>query len=810
MRRYQDMRVLFALLALTLWFVSCSADDSFTSNATSYNVGDQMVLTLVTANVYSQIDITVNNPSIVFASITDASNGFTGTLTFTGTVTCQMAATASSNQLNITATVVPFPSGTPSTLTPIAVTVVSPPGACNVYFTVPATDPAQIGAGQSFPVTIQTTIALNEAYITLNGQFFCNIGPVAIGATGSCTGFVPCFLPSCAEFAIVGQVTGSAAVTYPGPTVQLIPNPECVPAFGLQQEPSPACLAQFTVLSTVDFTFQINPNDNIDEYSNFEIWANTATTGFPTSFFVARVAGPLCTLVSGQFTYLIARWVIPCELNAVGSLTFTLSYTQTLDGHEKFLRSLSITNGGAGFTIVPNNACNLSLILNYPGSCALPYVQSDCGCLAEGSGSSLAPCGNCAACPSLAVQSSDPIVPGSVLNFYVHDGSIPSVSGSSGGGTFGVIFDLTYYTSQNFTYAVSPTNFYVAFDTAGLNNVGFKPIASFGNTLTSIPTSSVAFNSLAAFPFAGVDQIWVVDLGGDLYCGTQASISSSGSTGISTGSAKIVTVGPQGIWVVDISGNLYHSSPASCAAASPFTPVLGATTPIYAIGASVTGAYYYTGSALYSITGAGISTPVVGGGPSLAGILNIAASTIDNSLTVTDASGTIWTFNPFTSVWTQTSITGQSAIIEYDINNLYPAHVVVSPTAIIDYIQLGNIPFFPSIPLYTALSLTISSSLPDLVIYSSPGNLSFDSCDNDLVASWTVPAAYKGIGAVTATLNYTATFASGTSEQLSSSVSFSVGPSSINPLQPRDFCPLPCSPLAVIPNIQKVGCSSCQ
>nr|BAK03555.1 predicted protein [Hordeum vulgare subsp. vulgare] len=798
------MRVLFALLALTLWFVSCSAIDSFTSNATSYNVGDQMVLTLVTANVYSQIDIIVNNPSIVFASITDSSNGFTGTLTFTGTVTCRMAATASSNQLNITATVVLFPSGTPSTLTPIAVTVVSPPGACNVYFTVPATDPAQIDAGQSFPVTIQTTIALNEAYITLNGQFFCNIGPVGASATGSCTGFVPCFLPSCAEFAIVGQVTGSAAVTYPGPTVQLIPNPECVPAFGLQQEPSPACLAQFTVLSTVDFTFQINPNDNIDEYSNFEIWANTATTGFPTSFFVARVAGPLCTLVSGQFTYLIARWVIPCELNAVGSLTFTLSYTQTLDGHEKFLRFLTITNGGAGFTIVPNNACNLSLILNYSGSCPLPYVQSDCGCLAEGSGSSLAPCGNCPACPSLAVQSSDPIVPGSVLNFYVHDGSIAAQSNS-----FGIISNTNYYSHNGlFVYAATSTDFYVAFGATAPNNIGFKPLPTLGNTLTSSTTPILGFFSISAFPFLGVDQIWAIGVDLNLYCGIQASVVIPIT--IPSNIVVIISVGPQGAWAATSLNLMFHAPSIDCASTPVFTQVLTAQIPVLKLSSSLNGAYYYTGTNLYFIDSTLTSTLVPGGGPSLIGILSISGSNTDNSLAVVDSVGNVWTFNSVTNVWTKTSLTGKLAVVNLDINHLYVEQTAALGLSQVNYVQFGFIPLFPSIPLYTNLSLTISSALPNLVIYSSPTDPTFDSCNNALVASWTVPASYKGIGAVTATLNYTATFASGASEQLSSSVSFSVGPSPINPLQPRDFCPLPCSPLAVIPSQKKVGCSSCQ
>ena len=267
---------------------------------------------------------------------------------------------------------------------------------------------------------------MTDAYVTLNGQFFCTLGPIDGGSTASCTGFVPCFLPSCATFAIMGRVSGSAYVQYSGPAVQLTPNATCNPTFSSANSCCFAnntkydfnCPAPYSPLSQVSFDFTVSTNDNIATYSNFEIYATNPL--FPSPVFVAKVKGPLCVVSDPPSTFVIANWVIPCEFNNAGLTTFTLTFTQTISGSEKILQSQTIT-----ITIGENTQCDLSLVLNCPGNCPLPYNLSDCGCLSQGTGSSLAPCGNCPACPSLACTSTEAFVPGNSLNFYIHNGSHP-------------------------------------------------------------------------------------------------------------------------------------------------------------------------------------------------------------------------------------------------------------------------------------------------------------------------------------------------------------------------------------------------
>ena len=651
---------LVALLVLAL----CSgayAADSLITNAANYTPGAPISITLITANVYSNITIKVNGS--IFASVTDTLNGFTGSVTFNGQVTCFLAISGlTPNTLVIESDGTIIHTATVNTTT-ITRGVTIPSGQCGVYFANPPTDPAQITAGTSTPVTIVTNVAFNEAYITLNGQFFCNIGPVTISQPGQsvvagCTGFVPCFLPSCAKFAIVGRANGGPLVTYPGPVVQLISNPVCIPVFSSEPESSPGCPNPYSPLTVIKFTFKINPQDNIAEYSNFEIWASSSVSGIPPKIFIAHIHGPLCELV-GPSTYFLAKWVIPCSLNGAGPLTFTLSYTKTLDGNEKLLQFQQ----SPPVTIGSNIHCNLTLVLDFPGNCPLPYDPVDCGCLAEGNGSSLVPCGNCPACPRLGIRSKDPIIPGSKLSFFAHNGSISSSLTNQ----TGVAANFTYYTNvDRYGYPFSPNFFYFSDVTAPTGTVGYKPYNVVGDATIPIPvTPAVVLNSITAFPVAGTEYIWGI-LGGTakLFCGTQTSIAQASITGIPPGNLLgAVSTGPTGIWVTDLLNNLYFSATNSCAATIPFTPV--GISPVVLIASSQTGVYYFNGVHIFhTIPPQAPSVPVPVGGP--ATVKFLAASNIDNSLLVVDNANSIWILSGPSGTWTLTSLVYPFAL-DYDI-----------------------------------------------------------------------------------------------------------------------------------------------
>jgi hypothetical protein len=216
------MKAFLAFLLFSLWSVA-NAVDILTGNSATYNPNDPITITLTTTNQYRNIVVTING--ITFANITDTVNGFTGAITFSGHITCELGALNASLAIVATTTLINNNAGPTST--------VAPPSAfnnilaiCGVYFTVPATEPAEILAAANFTVSITSDIVFADAYITLNGQFFCNLGEVEGAA--SCTGFVPCFLPACAKFAIVGRpAAGGPPVTYAGPTVQLTGKWSC-------------------------------------------------------------------------------------------------------------------------------------------------------------------------------------------------------------------------------------------------------------------------------------------------------------------------------------------------------------------------------------------------------------------------------------------------------------------------------------------------------------------------------------------------------------------------------------------------------
>ena len=792
---------LVGLLLFTLWSVAYAAD-TLVTNAASYAPGDPITITLTTSNVYSSIVISVNGS--IFASLTDTSNGFTGSITFTGKITCFLVISGlipntlvikSDGTIIHTPTVISTTINRASTLAP---------GQCGVYFVNPPTDPAQIQAGTSTPVTIETNVPFNESYITLNGKFFCNIGQVIIGSPGQsvtagCSGYVPCFLPFCAKFAIVGRVTGGSLITYPGPVVQLTPNPACNATFITEPETAPGCPNPYSPLTVVTFKIKINPNDNPAEYRDFEIWASSSVPGIPSEIFIARTSGPLCEL-DGPTTYLIAKWVIPCSLNNAGVLVFILSYSKTLDGSEKLLQFLQ----SAPITIGSNIQCNLSLVLNFPGNCPLPYDPVDCGCLAEGNGTSLVPCGDCPACPRLGIRSKDPIIPGSTLNFYVHNGSIPSSPTNQSG----IVANFTYYSNIDlYGYAFSPNFFYFSDVTTPNGAVGYKPYNVVGNATTPIPvTPPVQLNSITAFPTVSTEYIWGISSGTfQLFCGTQASIAQANVTGLTPlGASSIVASGPTGIWVTDSIGRLYYSATVQCAPSVSFIPA-GATNVLH-MASSKTGVYYTTAVfTFHLVPPPAPPLPVPGGGPT--SVKSLSASNIDDSLVVVDNSNSIWILSGPTGTWTHTNLVYPFAV-DYDINDLFVL-LPFSGTSNVNHIQFGLLPFYNVIPTYLDLSLVITSNLPPLTLSSLPVAPVFDSCNNSLLAQWTIPASFQGAGAATATLNYNAFFPNGTVQNLTSKATFFIGPSPINPLLPRQFCPPPCHPFKCFPPPKNPGCSNC-
>ena len=146
------------------------------------------------------VEIVVN--SVQFAILTIPPGGISGTVSFTGFVTCVicvMGPNAGVTQLNIVAnTTLPGNIAGPSTsiAVPPAYTLVG--ALCVAYFTTPPNNPTPLGSNATFPVTIFSTIDFDFTFITLNGQFFCPITtltPSGTGFSGSCTGFVPCYVP---------------------------------------------------------------------------------------------------------------------------------------------------------------------------------------------------------------------------------------------------------------------------------------------------------------------------------------------------------------------------------------------------------------------------------------------------------------------------------------------------------------------------------------------------------------------------------------------------------------------------------------
>lgn len=767
------MKVLFELLLLVFWSVLCAAD-TVTSNAADYALGEAIAVTLATASTYKIIRISING--VPFAFLQDKYSGFTGSITFNGVVTCQMIAEAVAiGDLNIQVTGVDIITNN-STISNLTVNYNVSSGECGVYFVNPGGDPAQLHAASDIPITISTDTAFRESFITLNGQFFCDIGPVAVSgenATAGCSGFVPCFLSSNAQFALVAETVENIPIIYPGPLVQLAPNTFCIPNFGSEPQSAPGYLDPYSPMSTIEFTFQVNQNDNVAAYRNFEIWASNIS--FTSNVFVARVSGPLRIPTDAPFTYLITQWAIPCSFNNAGLTTFTLTYTQILSENESILRTQQFQ-----IPIGSNTTCNLELVLNFPGINPLFHTPpSDFECPAEGNESCPIPCSNCSTCPSLAYQDIEAFIPGNTLNFFLHNGSISSV-----GGPRGIRANYEYYSSMdNFQYALSQNFFYYSNVTVPTGWLGYKPIGHVGPALVSIPGPPVSLRSISAFSSEGIDYLWGADSSGLLYCGTHESMRVASYTGAPV---LLVAAGPAGLWLIDSSTGLFYAPSVICS--DDLTFKFTGVSAVTLLTSSLSGAYIKSAGILYHLTAPSfipIEVTMTKGPPSIAAI---SASNQDDSLAAIDQSNNAWILNSPTGLWTRTTLNNYN-VINYNIDNLYCAARTTDKKQNVNHVVYGTLPFF-NLPVYVDLSIIIKSILPDLDLHSATITPTFDACDNALFTSWTIPSSYKNAGSATAILSYTAAYPNGTSQHISSLVHFVIGPSTGNLLEPKDICPV--------------------
>lgn len=294
----------------------------------------------------------------------------------------------------------------------------------------------------------------------------------------------------------------------------------------------------------------------------------------------------------------------------------------------------------------------------------------------------------------------------------------------------------------------------------------------------------------SVYPFSGIDYIWAHNQTSQLFCGTQASVQAATAPSVpGDGNAIGIAAGSTGLWVLDGLSNLYHTADIRCNNGQSFlsVPVVN----VAAITSTLTGIYYFdiANQAFYLNGPLASPVNVMAGGPT--GVVVISASNIDDSLTAVDFSDNIWILSGPTGTRSNTGIFKNAGIFNYNISNLYARETLMSGGQAVNHVTFGLLPYF-AIPVYVTLSRTLQSSLPSLVLYQAVIATAFDDCNNSLLDSWTVKPNYRGIGTVTATLRYTADFPNGSSQDLSSTVTFVMSPDPKELLSERKFCPVNC------------------
>lgn len=745
---FSKKQMIVAFLLLACWAIQCSCD-SISVTQFSYVTNDPIQVIFSTSNTYSQIQVSING--IIFDTVTDTVNGLTGNIAMYGIVTCQMGPSFETENLFIQAITFDMLNrqGPTTNIAPLpSYTFI--PSECQPTFLVPNVNPVQIPAFDDYEVTITTPIPLLNAYIALNGVWFCDLGTIRItmgnSATASCIGMMPCFLPTNTAFSLVGEEIGGENAEFEGPIVQLISSPACVPIFNIECDEDDCNDCTLRPKKKVEFTFQINESDDICSYSDFSIYASNPA--FPSNIFVSSNDGELDPIDCPPTKYLIKRWCIPCLYNNLGETTFTLSYQQTFSDFETIERTQQITvNMGL------NVKCNLSIFIGDQQPCG---ASSNLEKKTEGVKSVDGPCG--------------PFCPGDNLNLNVHDASACCEEGS-----FEILFKTKFFSSCTpFQAAASALYFYALDLTTGA--LGYKILINGENKALNEITIVDSANGFSVVNYLGVDRIWITDSNGQLYCGSMSSFGLQSSPLRSTGFASLVSVGPTGVWVVDQNGVLWNKATVLCSDNQPFVPTV--IQGVTMIASSASGVYYSNCDGVFHLTDPAASPqPIPSDGPSC--FASFSGSNLDDSLAVIDSCGSVWILSSPNGTWIQTPLCEVDSIVNYSQYNL-GAYQKTCYDFKIDYVSFGFVPLFNVIPSYSNLVVIIKSSSFNVEIYQSDTVPPLDCDNNALLLNWTIPVQCVD-GCYHAVLTYDATYIDGTTMTMVSSVPFLIScPSTVS------------------------------
>lgn len=249
--------------------------------------------------------------------------------------------------------------------------------------------------------------------------------------------------------------------------------------------------------------------------------------------------------------------------------------------------------------------------------------------------------------------------------------------------------DSLYYSNPiQFNYAVSSQNFYVA--VAGVSNsLGFKPIGTVGNNLTPIAVtpSGASIKQVTAYEYAGIDQLWAIDIKSRLYCGTiSRGISLSTSSTFSSLRIMSISVGATGIWVLDFFGRVFNNSSPQCNSGSAW--IHANLDPVDFISAGLSGVYFHTSSGIYQLaspTGIPQSVPI--DGPT--SVASMSASTSDDSLVVVDTAENIWILSGPFGNWYLASFS-YLIVACYDFSNFYSYYQDINNVWNVDFITTNE------------------------------------------------------------------------------------------------------------------------